>query len=54
MSKSVPDPLRRDVPAKDVPLESPMPRSPILDREEPELAQERDIPKDDEADRERH
>ena len=29
---------------EDIPLESPMPRSPILDREEPELSFEPDIP----------
>jgi hypothetical protein len=29
------------------PLHSPMPRSPVLDREEPELRQERDIPSEE-------
>lgn len=43
MAKHPYDPLRRDVPASDVPLQSPMPRSPILDREEPEAADEADI-----------
>lgn len=38
------DPLRREVPASEVPLQSPMPRSPILDREEPELRDEPDVP----------
>lgn len=38
------DPLQRPVRPQDVPLVSPMPRSPILDREEPELADEPDIP----------
>ena len=33
---------------EDIPLESPMPRSPILDREEPELSFEPDIPVEDE------
>jgi hypothetical protein len=41
------DPLKREVRPQDVPLKSPMPRSPILDREQPEQAYERDIPSDD-------
>jgi hypothetical protein len=40
------DPLKRQVPPRDVPLQSPMPRSPILDREEPEPSQEQDIESD--------
>lgn len=32
---------------EDVPLKSPMPHSPVLDREEPELANEEDIPQDE-------
>jgi len=42
------DPLKREVPPGEVPLKSPMPRSPILDREQPEQAYEEDIPADDE------
>jgi hypothetical protein len=50
MSHADNDPLKRPARPEDVPLVSPMPRSPILDREEPELAHEQDIePKDDEA-----
>jgi hypothetical protein len=41
------DPLKREVPPGQVPLKSPMPRSPVLDREQPEQAYERDIPSDD-------
>lgn len=41
------DPLKREVPAHEVPLKSPMPRSPILDREQPEQSYEEDIPKND-------
>ncbi|MBX3618842.1 MAG: hypothetical protein KF891_02445 [Rhizobacter sp.] len=32
-----PDPLKRHVPPEAVPLRSPMPRSRVLDAEEPEL-----------------
>ena len=45
------DPLKRKVPPHEVPLESPMPRSPILDREQPEQAYEEDIPSDDAPDK---
>jgi hypothetical protein len=38
---SSPDPQQRP---EDAPLESPMPRSPTLDNEEPELGNEADIP----------
>jgi len=38
------DPLQRPIRPQDIPLQSPMPRSPILDREEPELSDEPDIP----------
>jgi hypothetical protein len=41
------DPLKREVPPHEVPLQSPMPRSPILDRDQPEQAYEEDIPSDD-------
>ncbi len=43
---SLPDSLRRPPRPEDIPLVSPMPRSPILDREEPELRDEADIPDD--------
>ena len=39
-----PDPNQKP---EDVPLESPMPRSPTMDNEEPELANEEDIPTED-------
>jgi hypothetical protein len=52
MSMSEPDPSKpspEGKPSADTPLESPMPRSPILDREEPpQIAHEEDIaPEDD-------
>jgi hypothetical protein len=44
-SRRLPDPLKREVPPEQVPLQSPMPRSPALDKEEPELStDEPDIP----------
>ena len=39
-----PDPSHKP---EDVPLESPMPRSSTMDNEEPELANEEDIPTED-------
>jgi len=52
-SRRLPDPLKREVSPEQVPLQSPMPRSPALDKEEPELSiGEPDIPQAD-AQRER-
>jgi hypothetical protein len=53
MSMSEPDPSKpapEGKPSADTPLESPMPRSPILDREEPaQIANEEDIAPENDA-----
>ena len=45
------DPLLDPRDPKSVPLESPMPRSPVLDQEEPDFANEPDLPKPEDGDR---